>query len=222
MDELEDRLARWRRAGLITGSQADSIRAYERSRPRLRRPERAPAPGPAGPFASPTAAPRASPASPAHLPRPAAAPQPARGRMQPPGPQQEEPLIHGLPIAPDARLVGLAAAVLAVIGLIVGIFSVTVDLLIAPTHNVGGDLEDLLHLGASVIGLIGGARMAAGWAGGRRLVLAGLGINVVATLVLSLYRLTQGLNLIEVVFWIAFAVMVAAARFGRPAPVAQG
>lgn len=222
MEELEDRLARWRRAGLITGSQADSIRAYERSRPRLRRPEREPAPGPGAPFAPPTAGPRPSPPTPAHLPRPAAAAQPARGRMQPPGPQREEPLIQGLPFAPDGRLVGLAAGVLAVIGLLIGIFSVTVDLLIAPTHNVGGDLEDLLHLGASAIGLIGGVRMAAGWAGGRRLVLAGLGINVVATLVLSLHRLTQGLNLVEVAFWIAFAVVVAAARFGRPAPAAQG
>lgn len=132
-------------------------------------------------------------------------------------------MIPGLPFgALDGRLVGLAMALLALVGTVVGIFSVTVDLLIAPTHNVSGDLEDLLHLGASLLGAAGGARMAMGAASGRRLVLGSLGINVAATLFLSFKRLTEGGTVLEVLLWIGLGMVVAASGFGRSARRLEG
>lgn len=148
-------------------------------------------------------------------------PRPQPRAFQPVGPESAEPLLPILPAVPDGRVVGLLMAVLAVVGALAGIFAVTVDLLIAPTHNLRGDLEDVLHLGASILGAVGGARMAFGVPSGRLLVLASLGINVAATLVLSHTR-TQVGTIFELLLWIALALVVAATRFGRPAPSVQG
>jgi hypothetical protein len=205
MQDLEERLARWRRAGLITGSQADSIRAYERARPRAEGPGRPPPPPPPPP-----------------PPRRYAARPP---QLRPPGDLGDRagPLLDGLPFAPlDARLVGLAMALLAAIGFLAGVFRVTLDLLVAPTHDLTGDLEDLLHLGASVLGAVGGFQMAMGSAAGRRLVLASLGINLGATLVLSLKRLAEAGTLIEIGLWVALALLVATSAFGRSARPVRG
>ncbi len=227
MEDLEERLARWQRAGLITGSQGDAIRSYERSRPRLSaRPGQYPYEAPLAPRQRPLPRPgpgREPPPAPwsgREMQRPPA-PQQQPRVFQPVGPERAEPLVGFLPEVPDGRVVGLLMAVLAVVGAIAGIFAVTVDLLIAPTHNLRGDLEDLLHLGASILGVVGGARMASGVPSGRLLVLASLGINVVATLVLSHTR-TQIGTVFELLLWIALALVVSATRFGRSAPSSQG
>lgn len=210
-EDLERRLARWRDVGLITGSQADAIRAYERSRPR--RPQPPPEP------------PRPEPPRPAP---PAPPPSEARTVRSAPNPfaplvaEQAEPLVSGLPVAPDGRLVGVFMLLLAAVGIVIGIFSVTLDILVAPTHNVPGDVEDVLHLAASLLGALGGYQMATGRPAGRRLVLLSLGINVVATLVLSLGHLAQGGPIFDVALWLVLATIVAAARFGPSARNLEG
>jgi hypothetical protein len=63
--------------------------------------------------------------------------------------------------------------------------------------------------------------MSYGVPSGRLLVLASLGINVAATLVLSRSR-TQAGTIFELLLWIGLALVVVATRFGRPSPSVQG
>jgi hypothetical protein len=198
-DPLEERLGRWRRARLITRSQADAIRAYERARG-LESGRRA--------------------AAPAHMPVDARF-QPRRPEPVPAGARAERDI--RLPAQwprLDARALGTVIAALAVLALLGGVFAVTVDLLVAPLHNMRSELEDVAHLVASAVGLIGGLRMAAGNPGGRRLVYLSLGVNVAVTILLGFDRLLQPFTLLPLGVWIVLAALTYGARFRARATIA--
>lgn len=189
--EIDDLLARWRDAGLLTGSQADAIRAFES------RTESAPSPPPSG-----VGEPEAS--------TPSRAEQ-GRGKPRPYN-LPEFGLGAGIP-AVDLRVLGTVLAALALLSLLGGIFAVTTDLFLGPGQQVATEVEDVFHLVASVLGLVGGLRLAAGRASGRGLVYWSLGINLVATVVLAGARLKQPLTVLTIAIWLVLLVLTWAARY---------
>jgi hypothetical protein len=186
---LQEMLDRWREAGIITGSQADAIRAFESS-------SAAPLPAPAPPGPAPVE--EAAPVEPAR-PMPPRPEPPARGRRS--------FGIGGLVPELDLRTFGTVLAGLALIALLANMFAVTTDLFLGPGQQVATEVEDVLHLVASVLGLIGGLRLASGRISGRELTYWSLGINLVATVLLASSRLRQPTTIGAIVFWIALAIL---------------
>ena len=186
---VDDLLERWREAGLLTGSQADAIRAYEAST--AVGPTREPAPEPE--------------------PEPEPEPPPAR----PPPPPRELPSFGAGVRVPevDLRALGTALAALGLIALLANMFAVTTDLFLGPGQQVATEVEDVLHLVASVLGLVGGLRLASGRAAGRGLVYWSLGLNLVATVALAGSRLSQPLTIGAILVWLALAILVWRARY---------
>jgi hypothetical protein len=194
-DELVDR---WREAGLITASQAEAIRAYESS-----------------------AAVSPPPPAPAPAPIEAAQPPPA---PPPPGPQpppRDRPGFgFGTRIGEiDLRALGTALAGLGLVALLANMFAVTTDLFLGPGQHVATEVEDVLHLVASVIGLVGGLRLASGRVSGRGLIYWSLGMNIVATVLLAGSRLAQPLTIGAILVWAALAILVRRSTYrGRYQP----
>src|SRR5947209_11692472 len=85
----------------------------------------------------------------------------------------------------DAHFVAVLLGTLAALGLIGATLSVIVDLFVAPCRLYTSDLEESLHLLASVIGLAGAFRLARGAHQAKHTILVGLGLNVAATLLLG-------------------------------------
>ncbi|HEX6548737.1 MAG TPA: hypothetical protein VF134_08360 [Candidatus Dormibacteraeota bacterium] len=227
--EIEERLVRWRKAGLITATQEESIRAYEAAR----KPAEAEPGEVAAAEAAAAAAAEASVRRPRFFEKRRPGGAQSSGFLEKPGvgPGRspgflEKPEGGALRQVPeqwprvDGRTLGTVLAALALLAALAGVFAVTVDLLVSPLHNVRAEVEDVAHLVASAIGLIGGLRMAAANPGGRRLVYISLGINLAATVVLGFDKLFQPLNLLTVLVWLVLAGLVYGARFGRRAPVA--
>jgi hypothetical protein len=207
-------LDRWREAGLLTTSQADAIRAYEA---RTGAPPAAPvAPEPESkPEAAPVApVPSVAPVAPVAPPAVAAAPAPQR----PPGPSGDARPLPSFGLGAqvpeiDLRTLGTVLAGLALLALLANMFAVTTDLFLGPGQQVATEAEDALHLVASVLGLVGGLRLASGRISGRALVYWSLGINLVATLLLSGAHLKEPLTIGTVLVWAVLAGVTWRARY---------
>jgi len=191
MNPLEEQLSRWRGAGLLTPSQADSIREYEK----LRGEEPAPAPAP-------------PPPPPSNLPSPPPSnlPPPRGGRQ-------------GGGVAIDGRLLGGILAALALLAMVGAVFALATDVVVAPTHRWVTDFEDVIHAVAATLGLVGGLRMAGGSAAGRRPVLVSLGLNLAATVLFSTSHLLEATTLLPALVWSTLAALTWYASFPH-APVA--
>jgi hypothetical protein len=108
--------------------------------------------------------------------------------------------------------------VLAALGLLGATLSFTVDLFVAPWRLFTADVEESLHLVASVIGLAGAFQL--GRYGRRGLVLLGLALNMAATLALSRPSLGQLETLVPMLTWLVLAVLTLLRR-PPPSPVSQ-
>ena len=194
MPEVEELLERWRAAALITASQADAIRSYE---------ERAPAPAAVAPPPEPPAAEPPPPEPPAPLPRPA--PREA-GRLPSFGLGAD---LSGV----DLTTLGAVLAALALLALLANIFAVIADFLVGPGTHVAGTVEDILHLVASVCGLVGGLRLMQGRDEGKGLVYWSLGINLVATLLLGGRRVLELWTLVNLATWVVLLVLTWRAHY---------
>ena len=194
MSDLEEQLSRWRGAGLLMPAQADAIREYEKLRARP-----------------------AEPAAPAAPPPPAPTPRLTANL------ESERPSSRGLPasvksasrrVPPlDGRLLGGILAALALLAMVGAVFALATDVVVAPTHHLNTDLEDVAHGVAAALGLTGGLRMAGGRADGRVLVLGSLGLNLAATLLLSASRLAEATTFLPVIAWVVLAGLTWYARF---------
>ena len=190
MSEFEEQLSRWRGAGLLTPSQADAIREYEKLRePEVPAAQAAPAPAPAE--ISRDITPKSAPAR-THVP----------GYL----PSRRLPAI-------DARLLGGLLAALALLAMVGAVFALATDVVVAPTHHWTTDLEDIAHAVAAALGLTGGLRMAGGRPDGRRLVLISLGLNLAATLILSAAHLAEATTFLPVLAWLVLAALTWYSRF---------
>jgi len=116
----------------------------------------------------------------------------------------------------DARMVAVVLGVLAALGLIGATLTFVVDVFVAPWRIYSADLEESLHLLASVIGLAGAFRLSRGAHRARHVVLAGLALNVVATLIFSASTLPRPETMVPLVTWLGLAVVTLAARAGHP------
>jgi hypothetical protein len=114
----------------------------------------------------------------------------------------------------DARVVAIVLGVLAVLGLLGAALSFVVDLFVAPWRLLTADGEESLHLLASVLGLAGAIQLSR--YGARRLVLAGLGLNVLATLAFSLAVLGRLETLVPLLTWLGLAALTLLARPPQP------
>jgi hypothetical protein len=101
---------------------------------------------------------------------------------------------------------------LAALGLVGATLSFVVDLFVAPWRLVTSDLEESLHLLASVIGLAGAFRLARGAHQARHVILVGLALNVAATLVLGRETLTRPETIVPLTTWFGLATLTVAAR----------
>ena len=176
-------LERWARIGILTTSQLASIRRLESSPA----PTAAVAPIPARPVAAAAEpAPRFSVLNPRVVARPAAA--------------GASPVMRGF-LRPDVRFMGVALTVLAVLSVAGNLLGVMTDVFIAPWRLVGADFEDLAHVGGALLGITGGLMMYRGWVSGRAPAVAGLLINVVATLAYAGGRLADPLVYLALAVW---------------------
>ncbi len=118
----------------------------------------------------------------------------------------------------DARVVAVVLGVLAGLGLLGATLSFTVDLFVAPWRIFTADVEESLHLAASLIGLAGAFQLYRGAPRGRPVVLAGLALNVAATLYFSPGTLGTADTLVPMVTWVGLAVLTLVCQ-RPPAPV---
>jgi hypothetical protein len=116
----------------------------------------------------------------------------------------------------DARAVATVLGVLAALGLILATLGFVVDLFVAPWRLYTSDLEASLHLLASVIGLAGAFRLSRGTHQAKRVILAGLALNVVATFVFSSSTLTRPETVLPLLTWLGLAAATVAARVSYP------
>ena len=112
----------------------------------------------------------------------------------------------------DLATLGAVLAALALLALLASIFAVIADFLVGPGTHVAVLVEDVLHLIASVCGLVGGLRLLQRREDGRGLVYWSLGINLVSTLLLGGSQLRQAWTWVNLVTWVVLAVLVASAR----------
>lgn len=115
----------------------------------------------------------------------------------------------------DARFVSLLLGTLAALGLIGATLTFVVDLFVAPWRIYTSDLEESLHLLASVIGLTGAFRLARGAHRAKLVILTGLGLNVAATLVFSRPTLPRPETALPLLTWLVLSVLTALARVSR-------
>jgi hypothetical protein len=123
----------------------------------------------------------------------------------------------------DARVLATVLGVLAGLGLVGATLSFTVDLFVAPWRIFTLDVEESLHLLASLVGLAGAFQLYRGARRGRTVVLAGLALNVAATLYFSGRTLGSPDTLMPMLTWLALAVWtVACRRRQAPEPDVRG
>jgi hypothetical protein len=116
----------------------------------------------------------------------------------------------------DAHFVAVLLGTLAALGLIGATLSFIVDLFVAPWRLYTSDLEESLHLLASVIGLAGAFRLARGAHQAKHTILIGLGLNMAATLLLGRATLTRPETVLPLVTWVGLAALTVAARVRYP------
>lgn len=81
----------------------------------------------------------------------------------------------------DLRYTGPPATAIAVLGAAGSLLGLTTDLFIAPWRLMGADLGDLAHTAAAVACLAGASAISGGLAGGgRRVLVGGLALNLLA------------------------------------------
>ncbi|HEX6349720.1 MAG TPA: hypothetical protein VF160_10070, partial [Candidatus Dormibacteraeota bacterium] len=205
-----DQLSRWRGAGLLTPSQAEAIREYEKLR------------GGAGPAPAAAAAPAPAAAAPPPVPPPHSPPPP------PPASQISRDISPKLAPAPthipgylptrrfpavDGRVLGAILVALALLAMIGAVFALATDVVVAPSHRWATDFEDIAHAVAAALGLTGGLRMAGGRPDGRRLVLVSLGLNLAATVLFSAAHLAEATTFLPVLAWLVLAALTWYSRF---------
>src|SRR5215471_4970609 len=105
----------------------------------------------------------------------------------------------------DAHSVAVLLGTLAALGLVGATLSFVVDLFVAPWRLYTSDLEESLHLLASVIGLAGAFRLARRAYQARQVILIGLALNVAATLVFSRPTLGRPETMLPLATWLALA-----------------
>jgi hypothetical protein len=116
--------------------------------------------------------------------------------------------------ARDARVVGGVLGVLAALGLTGAALTFVVDIFVAPWRIYTSDVEESLHLLASVIGLAGAVNLSR--YGLRTVVLAGLALNVAATVAFSRGSLGRLETLVPMLVWLLLAAATILARVPRP------
>ena len=116
----------------------------------------------------------------------------------------------------EARTVAIALGVLAALGLVGATLSFVVDLFVAPWRLYSADAEESLHLLASAIGLAGAFQLARGAHQAKHVVLAGLALNVLATLLLSRATLPRVETVAPLLTWLVLAVLTVLARVRYP------
>ena len=194
MGDLEEQLARWRGAGLLTPSQAEAIKSYEK----LRAPEE-PAPAASATAGAPPPPPLAE------------GPPRQAGRRQ-----TGRSFRFSLPEL-DARVLGGLLAVLALLALVGAMFALATDVVVAPSHRWSADIEDVAHTVAAALGLTGGLRMAGGRRDGRQLVLVSLALNLLATVLFSAPHLLEAMTLVPVLAWLLLGWLTWSSRFRESA-----
>jgi hypothetical protein len=116
----------------------------------------------------------------------------------------------------DGHTLAILLGVLAALGLIGATLSFVVDLFVAPWRLYTSDLEESLHLLASVVCLAGAFRLSRSAYQAKHLVLAGLALNVVATLVFSSASLGRPDTLVPLLTWVGLAALTVAAKVSYP------
>ena len=106
-------------------------------------------------------------------------------------------------------------AALALLALVGAMFALATDVVVAPSHRWGADIEDVVHAVAAGLGRTGGLRMAGGRRDGRHLVLVSLGLNLAATFLFSAAHLFEAMALIPVLAWLVLAWFTWSSRFGQ-------
>jgi hypothetical protein len=127
-----------------------------------------------------------------------------------------QPPVWSFRWALEARFVAIVLGVLAALGLILATLGFVVDLFVAPWRLYTSDLEQSVHLLASVIGLAGAFRLSRGAHQARQVVLAGLALNVVATFVFSPATLGRPETIVPLLTWVGLAAATVAARVSYP------
>lgn len=112
----------------------------------------------------------------------------------------------------DAHFVAVLLGTLAALGLVGATLSFVVDLFVAPWRLYTSDLEESLHLLASVIGLAGAFRLARGAHQAKHVILVGLALNAAATLLFGRATLGRPETVLPLVTWLGLAALTLAAR----------
>ncbi len=231
--DLEDLLERWHDAGLLTRSQAEAIRSFEARTRGLRpggdpAPPQSPRPAPGGPVPEDQAPPPAAvppepstaappdPVPPPMAPVPPAAPGRRSGAQRPAQPAAGDLPSFGLGLdipTVDLRNLGVVLAGLGLIALLGSIFALGGDLFISRGQNPALELEDMVHVVASGLGLAGGLRLLSGRERGRVLVYWSLGLNAGATILFGARHLAQPMTLLALAAWAVLAVVTWRARY---------
>ncbi|HZV49941.1 MAG TPA: hypothetical protein VFD49_09275 [Candidatus Dormibacteraeota bacterium] len=118
----------------------------------------------------------------------------------------------------DARPLAFVLGALATLGLLGATLSFAVDVLVAPWRLLTADVEESLHLLASLIGIAGAFALWRGTPHARAVVLAGLALNVGATLAFSADTLLHPSTWIPLSTWAGLAVLTLRARPAPPRP----
>jgi len=116
----------------------------------------------------------------------------------------------------DGRLLAVVLGVLAALGLVGAALSFVVDLFVAPWRILTVDVEESLHLVASAIGLAGAFQLSRGVRRARVVILAGLALNVMATLLFSGPNLGRPETITPLLTWLALAVLTVLSRRADP------
>jgi hypothetical protein len=116
----------------------------------------------------------------------------------------------------EARTVAIVLGVLAALGLVGATLSFVVDLFVAPWRLYTTDVEESLHLLASAIGLAAAFQLSRGAHHAKLHVMAGLALNVAATLAFSAPALTRPETIVPLLTWLALAVLTVQARVRYP------
>jgi len=96
---------------------------------------------------------------------------------------------------------GVVLVLLAVFSVAGNLLGVMTDVFIAPWRLLGADVEDLLHVGAALLGIVGGLVMYRGQPAGRQLAVAGLLLNILVTIGFSASRLADPLVDLALAVW---------------------
>lgn len=116
----------------------------------------------------------------------------------------------------DAHFVAVLLGTLAALGLVGATLSFVVDLFVAPWRLYTSDLEESLHLLASVIGLVGAFRLARSAHQAKQVILVGLTLNVAATLLFGRATAARPESVLPLATWAALAALTVAARVRYP------